>query len=279
MRSRRPLELTLPAPRRWPRGVIAASVAAHVVLLWIVLHNRWIPLLQPPVEEQVVLVALPAPGTPAPAPVVARQPVVAPTVRVGVPPASPNPGKAVSPVEAVVPPHSASAADTGGSVTASRIGPGYAHGKLWVEPQALPTPELAARALRGHVVLVDSATRAIIQAFLDSIAADSASKAAMLPSWTTTIAGQKFGLDSRYIYIAGLKIPAAVLALLPLPHGNESQAFDRSSWLYDDLRYAAQRSANMEDFKREIADIRARTEAARRFEQNRRTPPPKEQPQ
>ena len=95
-----------------------------------------------------------------------------------------------------------------------------------------------------------------------------------LPSWTTTLAGKKFGLDSRNIYVAGLKIPAAVLALLPLPHGNESQAFDRSGWLYADLRTASQRAANVEDFKRAIREIRDRKESERAFARNQRTPPP-----
>ncbi len=58
---------------------------------------------------------------------------------------------------------------------------------------------------------------AIVQGYLDSIAADPSSRKAGLPSWTTNVAGTKFGLDSSNIYIAGLKIPAAVLALLPIP--------------------------------------------------------------
>ena len=40
-----------------------------------------------------------------------------------------------------------------------------------------------------------------------------------MPSWVTEVAGKKFGLDSKNIYVAGLKIPAVVLALLPDPGG------------------------------------------------------------
>jgi hypothetical protein len=181
---------------------------------------------------------------------------------------------APEPVVVVAPP---AAVDTGGSGrSAGRIAPGLAHGTLWVNPLPLPPRELAQRLQRSHVQLVDSAVTATIQAFLDSIAADPASKMTALPSWTTTVAGKKFGLDGRNIYVAGLKIPAAVLALLHLPPGNESKAFDRSWMLYDDLRAAAQRSANMEDFKREIREIRARTEDQREFQRNQRTPPSKE---
>ena len=74
-----------------------------------------------------------------------------------------------------------------------------------------------------HAELVDSAVNAIVQAYLDSIAADPSARKAGLPSWTADVAGKKFGLDSSNIYIAGLKIPAAVLALLPIPAGNIDQ--------------------------------------------------------
>jgi hypothetical protein len=144
----------------------------------------------------------------------------------------------------------------------------------------LPPRELARRLTRSHDELVDSTVTAVIQAFLDSAAADSSARGAALPSWTTNIAGSKFGLDSKYLYIAGLKIPAAILALLPLPSGsNESRAFDRSGQMYQDLRQAAQRSATLDEFKDAIRDIRERKEREREFEKNRRTaPPPAETP-
>src|SRR3989442_4595340 len=42
------------------------------------------------------------------------------------------------------------------------------------------------------------------------------------PVWTTDVAGKVFGIDSQYIHVAGIKIPTAALALLPisLPQGN-----------------------------------------------------------
>ena len=72
-----------------------------------------------------------------------------------------------------------------------------------------------------------------------------------MPSWTTEIAGKKFGLDSKNIYIAGLKIPAAVLALLPIPAGNidQNRAYNHLMDLRADLLYAAQRAQTMEEFK------------------------------
>lgn len=161
-----------------------------------------------------------------------------------------------------------------------RIGPGLAEGRLWVRPLPLPPKELAQRLSKGHVQLVDSAVTAIVQAFLDSIEADPSARSVGLPSWTTQIAGKKFGLDSGHIYVAGLKIPAAVLALLPIPAGNidQNQAYNHLMDLRADLQYAAQRSANLAEFKEMIKEMRLRKEREREFEKNQRTAPPPQEP-
>ena len=157
-----------------------------------------------------------------------------------------------------------------------RIGPGLADGRLWVRPLPLPPKELAERLTKSHVELVDSAVTAIVQAYLDSIANDPSAREAALPSWTNEIAGKKFGIDSKNIYIAGLKIPAAVLALLPIPAGNidQNRAYNHLMDLRADLQYAAQRPQNLDEFKEMIRDMRLRKEREREFEQNQRTAPP-----
>jgi len=159
---------------------------------------------------------------------------------------------------------------------ASRIGPGLAEGRLWVRPLPLPPRDLAQRLSQNRVELLDSAVSAIVQAYLDSIASDPASKNVGLPSWTTEVAGKKFGIDSKNIYIAGLKIPAAVLALLPISGGNidQNRAYNRLMDLRADLLYAAQRAQTLEEFKQVIREIRLRKEREREFEKNQRTAPP-----
>ena len=161
-----------------------------------------------------------------------------------------------------------------------KIGPGLAEGRLWVRPLPLPPRELAQRLSKNRAELVDSAVTAIVQAYLDSIANDPATKNQGLPSWTTEIAGKKFGLDSKNIYIAGLKIPAAVLALLPIPVGNidQNRAYNHFMDLRADLLYAAQRAQTLEEFKQVIREIRERKEREREFEKNQRTAPPPEKP-
>ncbi|HEX5388017.1 MAG TPA: hypothetical protein VFW66_15040 [Gemmatimonadales bacterium] len=158
-----------------------------------------------------------------------------------------------------------------------RIGPDLGDGTLWVRPLPLPPRELAQRLRRTHVELVDSAVNATIQAFLDSIALEPRSATAALPKWSTEVAGKKIGLDQKYIYLGGLKIPAAVLALLPISGGtNQQKAFDNTPDLLVDLRTAAQRSETVDEFKQAIRDLRERKQAEHEFEHNQRTPPPPE---
>jgi hypothetical protein len=162
-----------------------------------------------------------------------------------------------------------------------RIGPGLAEGRLWVRPLPLPPKELAQRlSQKRHAELADSAVNAIVQSYLDSIAADPGAGKVGLPSWTTNVAGKKFGLDSSNIYIAGLKIPAAVLALLPIPAGNidQNRAYNHLMSMRADLQQAAQRSQNLQEFKDMIRDMRLRKEKEEEFKRNQRTAPPPEEP-
>ncbi len=206
------------------------------------------------------VVPTPAPARPIPeTPVVIQPPEPRPErVDTGSAPAAPRPPAAIG-----------------------RIGPGLAEGRLWVRPLPLPPKELAERLNQEkHVELVDSAVTAIVQAYLDSIAADPTTRQAPLPSWTTSVAGTKFGLDSSNIYIAGLKIPAAVLALLPIPGGNidQNRAYNHLMGMRADLQHAAQRSQNLQEFKAMIRDMRLRKEREEEFERNQRTAPPPEDP-
>jgi hypothetical protein len=157
-----------------------------------------------------------------------------------------------------------------------RVAPDYGNGVLWVRPVPV-SPEAIARRLEAeHFEHVDSAVTVIMQAFLDSLAAEPGSGQARLPEWTTNVAGSKFGIDSRFIYIAGLKIPAAVLALLPLPQGNidQARAYNHLMDLRADIERAARRADNMEEFKRVIAEIRERKQRERDFQRAQRETPP-----
>ena len=163
-----------------------------------------------------------------------------------------------------------------------RIGPGLAQGRLWVRALPLPPRDLAQRLSGTRAELLDSAVTSIVQAYLDSIANDPTDRNQGPPSWTTEIAGKKFGLDSKNIYIAGLKIPTVVLRFLsiPLSGGNidQNRAYNHYMDVRADLLNAAQRAQNMEEFKVMIREMRERKEREREFERNQRTAPPPEEP-
>lgn len=272
---------------RRPWLAIAVSGAAHAVLLVFgSIEGR--PPEIPRRPSRLIVLAPPAEG-PREAPMRFQRgsEVVGQRGRGVVP--TPAPPRAEPETRVVVrQPPEPERVDTGAAPAAARrpaaigrIGPDLAEGRLWVRPLPLPPRELAERLSRKkHVELVDSAVTAIVQGYLDSIAADPSARQAGLPSWTTNVAGTKFGLDSSNIYIAGLKIPAAVLALLPIPGGNidQNRAYNHLMSMRADLQHAAQRSQNLQEFKDMIRDMRLRKERQEEFERNQRTAPPPEEP-
>ena len=153
-----------------------------------------------------------------------------------------------------------------------RIGPAMGEGKLWVRPLPAPPRELAQALARSHVELVDSAVSAIVQAFVDSVLSAPTPEGAKLPSWTTQIGGKTFGIDSKYIYLGGLRIPSAVLALLPIRGGAtmEFSQANRLSLIREDLARASARAGTMEDFKRAVRELRAERERLKEIERNQR---------
>lgn len=157
-----------------------------------------------------------------------------------------------------------------------RIGPARGEGKLWVRPLPASPRELAQTLTRSHIELVDSAVSAIVTAYIDSVLSAPSEPGARPPSWTTQIFGKTFGIDSKYIYLGGLKIPSAVLALLPIKGGAQTMEFsqaNRLALIRQDLATAAQRAQTMEDFKRAVRELRAERERLHELEKNQRLKP------
>lgn len=267
------------APRQsWARRLagLAVSAALHGLLFFVVITGR-LPQLP---ERRITLIPIPVPQDehaeemPTYRPERRREPA-GPVRRV--PPAPflvptvidtsrPLPLVVTRPVDTFAPARRA---------RAGRIGPAPGDGRLWVRVLPLPPKDLAARLAPSHVELVDSAVTAIVQGYLDSIAREPGADRVPLPDWTTEIDGKKFGLDSRNIYVAGLKIPAVVLALLPLPSGgNQLSALDHNGqWIAEDLRRAASRAATLEDFKRAVRELRQEKQRQKDLERAQRERP------
>jgi hypothetical protein len=155
--------------------------------------------------------------------------------------------------------------------------PGYGDGRLWVPPvdilqlgRPLPLAELRAGGGGGGgpptVATLDSTVTARLQAFLDTMPRDSFALPAGTPQWTTKIAGRTWGIDGKWIYLGGLKLPAALLALLPFPQGNIDQARGNAALMEmrEDIMQAAQRAATREEFNKYVKELRARKDKERR---------------
>jgi hypothetical protein len=143
-------------------------------------------------------------------------------------------------------------------------------GALWNRRPTAPVLDA-----RTHAELTDSAVKAIIQHYLDSLAALPGGGAMLLPSWKATVGGQEYGLDGTYITLAGVKIPALLLALIPLPvAGNESKALDKGAWMRaQDYELALPRQAAAMDRQEQITAIRERMAAEQELRRRQRMPP------
>lgn len=283
---RRP-ELWLPRPRRWSTGAIAISVVVHA-LLFLVKVGAYLPPSQLP-PAQIYLVPPGAEGERAfdrhfqepggaakrgrAAGITARPELEAPTPepeRVEAPPVEVPPD--LPPAQPADTPSTPAPRPPGRTV---RIGPALGEGKLWIRPLPAPPREIARELVGEHVRLVDSAVSAIVQAYIDSVLSAPAAPGAAPPSWTTQIFGKTFGIDSKYIYLGGLRIPSAVLALLPIKGGTtmEYSQANRLALIREDLQRASARAQTMEDFKRAIRELRAERERQKEIERNQRLKP------
>jgi len=282
--------LWLPRPKRWSTWAIAISVGVHA-LLFLVKVGAYAPpgrlpparvyLLPPGAEGQRVFdMPFQQPGGAAnrgrasgitPRPEQEQAPTPEPEVVQPAPAAPPVIVQEPTPAPPARP-------DTGAGPGVRRIGPAMGEGKLWVRPLPAPPRELAQTLAQTQAQLVDSAVSAIVQQFVDSILSAPAQPGAGVPSWTTQILGKTFGLDSKYIYLGGLKIPAAVLALLPIKGGGVTMEYsqaNRLALIREDLARASSRAQNLEDFKRAIRELRAERERQKELERNQKLKPEK----
>jgi hypothetical protein len=148
--------------------------------------------------------------------------------------------------------------------------PSVGDGRVWVNPRpALPAD--VADAIYADSAPRDSVIVRRLRAMVDSlnVIIDSEQRENRLPSWVARGANGKptWGLDQSGLYVAGVKIPTPVLALLGslLPPGNYDEAV-RQRHLADmraDLMQAAERTENLEQFRRYVRELRARKQAER----------------
>ncbi len=278
----------LPRPRwivGWPAAAVA--VAAHAVLLALFLvlpratyqeEVRFIYIGGDAGDiREVPLPSLPrsaspadaARGTPRPGPerVAAARPTQAPAA--GLEPADVEGDSLAGVVAAAgagegLGAGGAAEGDSAPSTPSPRLG----NASLWVRPLRLAQLSDEAR----EAILSDPAVAVRLQAIFDSIRSEPGAEQA-LPKWATEIPGiGPIGLDSGWVTVGPIRIPAAVLALIPLPQGNieEAERAERLAEMRFDLMQAARRAATVAEFKQVVRELRERKDRERAAERARR---------
>jgi len=163
-----------------------------------------------------------------------------------------------------------------------RLGPAYGDGRVWVRPLDAIAAAMVGSGdgsdtvdARTHVARIDSAIAARIAAFLDTLGPDPMGTPSPARQWVTEINGHKWGLDGSWIYLGNLKLPSAILALIPLPQGNYELA-QRDAELQRirlDIMQSARRAESAEQFKKYVEETRKRRDAERDAKRNQKVPP------
>jgi hypothetical protein len=140
-----------------------------------------------------------------------------------------------------------------------------------IEP-AMPDPRIELRPNSLRLPLTqgeknDSAVRAIYVAYREAELAAEASKGRSPRDWTFERAGQKYGVDSQYIYLGKFKLPSAILAALPLNYGGVDGSriiqARNASWIQQDI-YAHSQGLSEDDFRAAVKRIRERVDRERK---------------
>jgi hypothetical protein len=160
-----------------------------------------------------------------------------------------------------------------GAITGSTTGTGAGNGSngvgaaTGVEP-ALPDSRLELRpnALRLPLTQAqknDSAVKAIYMAYREASIAAEEARGRNPRDWTFEKGGQKYGIDSQYVYLGKFKLPSAILAAIPFNYGgvdgNRIIQSRNANWIQNDI-YTHSQGLSEDDFRAAVKRIRERKE-------------------
>jgi len=197
-----------------------------------------------------------------------------------------KPKKTVTPVPIVAPavvpttlppaPKDSTASAASGSETGAGTGGAPAGATAGLEPT---TPD-ARIALRPHATGLpltmaqknDSAVKAIYMAYREAEVAAEENRGRSPRDWTFDHNGQKYGLDSQYVYLGKFKLPSAILAALPFNFGgvdgNRIIQSRNANWIQQDI-YSHSQGLSEDDFRAAVKRIRERKERERQDAQDK----------
>lgn len=284
--KREPFVVPTLKAKRSPKA-LAISIAIHAVALFvlslILVHTRvgdWvgIPRGKPLPQERISYVNVapaPAPGAPGDtgsAPAASpesREPVARP-----IPLAPIQTPRGVREVEPVPAPGGVPGGrGGGGGGGAGGTGPGtgmvpsFSDSRIWAPPGPFtPVPKAPQQ-------VVDSVIDVAVGAYLDSLQVAARTRGREPGDWTVGDGDTKWGVDSRWIHFGKVKIPTALLAMLPInAQSNPSYNARERAAVRWDIDYHAQRSITEDEFKRSVKRIRERMEKEREKERQAAAP-------
>jgi len=196
-----------------------------------------------------------APGKTAPKKAEKPAPLLAPSV---IPSALPP----IPPASVSVGPISATGTGTGGTPggIATGIEPSLPDSRIELKPNMLRLPLSLSQKN-------DSAVKAIYLTYREAEIEAAANKGRSPRDWTFEKGGQKYGLDSSWIYLGKFKLPSAILAALPFNTGGVDgrRIIDNrnADWIRNDIFMHAQ-GMSEDDFRAAVKRIRERKDREKR---------------
>lgn len=113
----------------------------------------------------------------------------------------------------------------------------------------------------------DSAVKAIFMAYREAAIEAEAHRGRSPRDWTFERNGQKYGVDSQWVYLGKFKIPSAILAALPFNtggvDGSRVLANRNAAWIQNDI-YTHSQGLSEDDFRAAIRRIRERKDREKR---------------
>lgn len=267
-------------PKPDSRASVALSIVVHIGLIFLIgsitFHYQF-DLSRPervaPTERiQYVRVR---PGVPSPAgqvggggatpnqkrqrvsaPPVLRAPSTIPSTLPPVPPPTATPGVT-----------GGSGTGSGGAATgvATGVAPTLPDSRIELRPNALRLPLSAAQRN-------DSAVKAIYMAYREAEVLAEEHKGRDPRDWTFERNGQKYGVDTSWIYLGKFKIPSAILAALPFNYGGVDGSriiqARNAAWIQNDI-YTHSQGLSEDDFRAAVRRIRERKDRERKEQEEK----------
>lgn len=268
------MKATMFEPRKRQRAPIAWSVAIHVIVIAMIASITFrypiTALFGPrrdvaPAERIQYVQTRPAPRQPiGNGSNTAKEPPkrVAKPAQLLAPTLTPSALPPVAPPEVSVGSVSGTAGGTGGAPAGVATG---------VEP-ALPDPRIELRPNSLRLPLTqgqrnDSAVKAIYLAYREAEIVAEEHKGRDPRDWTFEKGGQKYGIDSQYVYLGKFKIPSMILAALPFNYagvdGQRVIQARNATWIQNDI-YMHSQGMSEDDFRAAVRRIRERKEREKR---------------